>query len=60
MLRLNKILAKGLYFPLLINILRALERLSNPEKIKSEIVSIIAQREELLKVLVDVKFVEKI
>jgi histidinol-phosphate aminotransferase len=40
--------------------LRALERLSNPEKIKSEIVSIIAQREELLKVLVDVKFVEKI
>jgi histidinol-phosphate aminotransferase len=40
--------------------LRALERLSNPEKIKSEIDSIIAQREELLKVLVDVKFVEKI
>jgi histidinol-phosphate aminotransferase len=40
--------------------LRALERLNNPEKIKSEIVSIIAQREELLKVLVDVKFVEKI
>jgi histidinol-phosphate aminotransferase len=40
--------------------LRALERLSNPEKIKSEIVSIIAQREELLKVLVDVKFVKKI
>jgi histidinol-phosphate aminotransferase len=40
--------------------LRALERLSNPEKIKSEINSIIAQREELLKVLVDVKFVEKI
>ena len=40
--------------------LRALERLSNPEKIKSEITSIIAQREELLKVLVDVKFVEKI
>lgn len=40
--------------------LRALERLSNPEKIKSEIVSIIAQREELLKVLVNVKFVEKI
>ena len=38
--------------------LRALERLSNPEKIKSEIASIIAQREELLKVLVDVKFVE--
>jgi len=40
--------------------LRALERLSNPEKVKSEIVSIIAHREELLKVLVDVKFVEKI
>ncbi len=40
--------------------LRALERLSNPEKIKSEIVSIIDQRAELLKVLVDVKFVEKI
>ena len=40
--------------------LRALERLSDPEKIKSEITSIIAQREELLKVLVDVKFVEKI
>ncbi len=40
--------------------LRALERLNNPEKIKFEIASIIAQREELLKVLVDVKFVEKI
>jgi histidinol-phosphate aminotransferase len=40
--------------------LRTLERLSDPEKIKSEIVSIIEQREELLKVLVDVKFVEKI
>ena len=40
--------------------LRALERLSNPDRIKSEIASIIAQREELLKVLVDVKFVEKI
>ncbi|SHG76438.1 histidinol-phosphate aminotransferase [Flavobacterium fluvii] len=40
--------------------LRALERLSDTEKIKSEIASIIAQREELLKVLVDVKFVEKI
>ena len=37
-----------------------MERLNNPEKIKSEIASIIAQREELLKVLVDVKFVEKI
>jgi histidinol-phosphate aminotransferase len=40
--------------------LRALERLSNPEIIKAEIHSIIAQRAELLKVLVDVKFVEKI
>ena len=40
--------------------LRALERLSNPEKIKFEIVSIIAQREELLKVLNEVNFVEKI
>jgi histidinol-phosphate aminotransferase len=39
---------------------RALERLSNPENIKSETTSIIAQREWLLKVLVDVKFVEKI
>jgi histidinol-phosphate aminotransferase len=39
---------------------RALERLSNPEKIKSEIDSIIEQREQLLKVLVDIKFVEKI
>jgi histidinol-phosphate aminotransferase len=40
--------------------LRALERLSHPEKIQHEIDSIIEQREELLKVLVDVKFVEKI
>lgn len=39
---------------------RALERLGNPEKIKTEIAAIIEQREELLKVLVDVKFVEKI
>ena len=39
---------------------RALERLSHPEIIQSEITSIIVQREELLKVLVDVKFVEKI
>jgi histidinol-phosphate aminotransferase len=39
---------------------RALERLSNPEKIKSEINSIIVQREELFKVLVDVNFVKKI
>jgi len=40
--------------------LRALERLSNPDKVKTEIASIIGQREQLLKVLVDVKFVEKI
>ena len=40
--------------------LRALERLSDPEKIKFEIDSIIEQRKSLLKVLVDVKFVEKI
>lgn len=40
--------------------LRALERLSDPEKIKSEIALIIAQREQLLKVLLNVKFVEKI
>jgi len=39
---------------------RALERLNDPEKIKSEIASIIEQREELLKVLVGIKFVEKI
>jgi len=39
---------------------RALERFANPEKIKSEIESIIEQREELHKVLVSVKFVEKI
>lgn len=38
---------------------RALERLDKPEKIKSEIESIIAQREELLKVLLDINFVEK-
>ncbi|KAB1158003.1 histidinol-phosphate transaminase [Flavobacterium luteum] len=40
--------------------LRALERLSNPDKIKSEIQSIIEQRSALLKVLVDVNFVKKI
>ena len=40
--------------------LRALERLSNPEKIKSEINSIIEEREDLLKVLSEVDFVEKI
>ena len=39
---------------------RALERLDNSEKIKSEINSIIMQREDLLKVLLDIKFVEKI
>lgn len=39
---------------------RALERLNDPEKIRSEIASIIEQREELLKVLVDIEFVEKI
>jgi len=40
--------------------LRALERLSDPNKIKSEIASIITQRDVLLNVLVDIKFVEKI
>lgn len=40
--------------------LRALERLSNPEVIETEIRTIIEQRNHLLKVLVDVKFVEKI
>jgi len=40
--------------------IRALERLSVPEKIKWEIASIIEQREELLKVLVNIKFVKKI
>jgi histidinol-phosphate aminotransferase len=39
---------------------RAIFRLGNEPKIKSEIASIIEQREELLKVLLDVKFVEKI
>jgi len=39
---------------------RAIFRLGNEAKIKSEIASIIAQREQLLKVLLDVKFVEKI
>ena len=39
---------------------RALERLEDKGKIKSEIESIITQREQLLKVLLDVKFVEKI
>ena len=39
---------------------RALERLENEGKIKSEIESIIAQREELFQVLLDIKFVQKI
>ena len=39
---------------------RALERLNNPDKVKSEITAIIAQREELLSVLNSVSFVEKI
>ncbi|CAN1537531.1 HisC Histidinol-phosphate/aromatic aminotransferase and cobyric acid decarboxylase [Flavobacteriaceae bacterium] len=39
---------------------RALERLDNTDAIKFEIESIIKQREELLKVLLDIKFVEKI
>lgn len=39
---------------------RALERLDNTDKIQSEIKSIVKQREELLKVLLDIKYVEKI
>jgi histidinol-phosphate aminotransferase len=39
---------------------RALDRLASPDQIKSEINSIIAQRIDLLNVLLDVKFVEKI
>nr|WP_315164303.1 histidinol-phosphate transaminase [uncultured Flavobacterium sp.] len=39
---------------------RALDRLDNQNIINSEIESIIAQREELLKVLLNIKFVEKI
>ena len=39
---------------------RALDRLENPKKIKEEISSIIAQREELLKVLNEVNFVSTI
>jgi histidinol-phosphate aminotransferase len=39
---------------------RALERLDDTNKIKAEISSIIMQREELLKVLLGVKYVEKI
>lgn len=40
--------------------LRALERLNKPEVVQAEIATIIEQRESLLKVLIDVKFVEKI
>lgn len=39
---------------------RALERLDNTNKIKSEISSIIEQREKLLKVLFDIKYIKKI
>lgn len=39
---------------------RALERLNDTPKVKSEIDSIIEQREQLLKALLDVKFIEKI
>jgi len=39
---------------------RALERLDDTNAIQSEISSIIKQREELLKVLLDIKYVEKI
>jgi histidinol-phosphate aminotransferase len=39
---------------------RALERLSNPTQIENEINSILAQREQLLKVLNEVNFVSKI
>ncbi|WP_202110840.1 histidinol-phosphate transaminase [Flavobacterium hydrocarbonoxydans] len=39
---------------------RAISRLNYSEKIKQEITSIIEQREELLKVLLDVNFVEKV
>lgn len=39
---------------------RALERLDNTNAIKSEIQAIIKEREELLKVLLNVKYVEKI
>ncbi|SHL11340.1 histidinol-phosphate transaminase [Flavobacterium xanthum] len=39
---------------------RALDRLGDVEKIKNEIVSIIEQREQLLKALLNINFVEKI
>jgi histidinol-phosphate aminotransferase len=40
--------------------IKAMERLEDREKINSEIHSIIAQREELLKVLLNIKFIQKI
>ena len=39
---------------------RALERLSNPDKIESEIISILDQRELLLKALVHINFIKNI
>ena len=39
---------------------RAISRLKDSDKIKQEIASIIEQREELLKVLLEVNFVEKV
>ncbi|WP_374172753.1 histidinol-phosphate transaminase [Flavobacterium tructae] len=39
---------------------RAINRLNDPEKVKNEISSIIEQREELIKVLLEVNFVEKV
>ncbi|MDX6182997.1 histidinol-phosphate transaminase [Flavobacterium sp. Fl-77] len=39
---------------------RAISRLNDADKIKNEISSIIEQREELLKVLLDISFVEKV
>ncbi|WP_264530096.1 histidinol-phosphate transaminase [Flavobacterium sp. N502540] len=39
---------------------RAINRLNDPEKIQNEIASIIEQREELIKVLLEVDFVEKV
>lgn len=39
---------------------RAINRLNDPERIKAEIASIIEQREELVKVLLEVDFVEKV
>ncbi|MCC9019993.1 histidinol-phosphate transaminase [Flavobacterium lipolyticum] len=39
---------------------RAINRLNDPERIQNEIASIIEQREELIKVLLEVDFVEKV